>query len=104
MSEKKKQKAAAKITDDLKNSYDSVQMKFSEDKFYNDLTKPYFEKGKIYKVEGGDQIQRWLKRGGEIVSGELPLPARDEPSPSKIVANDSEKSDDAQTSNEDTGE
>lgn len=51
-----------------------VKMKFKEDKFYTDRSKPYFEKGKIYEVKGTDQIQRWLKRGGEIVEGELKYP------------------------------
>lgn len=49
-----------------------VRMRFKENKFYNDLTKPHFLAGKIYTVEGQDMIDRWLKRGGEIVEDESP--------------------------------
>lgn len=58
-----------------------VKMKFSEEKFYNDQTKPMFEAGKVYELEGFDWIQRWLKRGGEIVE-ELkvkPVPVQEAP-------------------------
>ena len=62
-----------------------VLMRFGEDMFYNDQTKPYFEKGKVYEVKGADQIERWLKRGGVIVEGtyagdeklEAPVPVKD---------------------------
>ena len=67
-----------------------VKMIFSEEKFYNDLTKPHFEKGKIYDVVGADQIQRWLKRGGKIVEGELEMAKADEPNPSEIVGQSEE--------------
>ena len=61
-----------------------VKMKFKEDKFYNDQTVPYYEKGKVYEVRGADMIQRWLKRGGEIVEGELEFPEH-EVNPSTVV-------------------
>lgn len=44
-----------------------VKMKFKEHKYYNDLDSPIFEAGKVYEIEGSEWIQRWLKRGGEIV-------------------------------------
>jgi hypothetical protein len=44
-----------------------VLMRFNEDKYYNDLNKPIFEKGKIYELEGRSWIDRWTKRGGGIV-------------------------------------
>lgn len=46
---------------------DKVLMRFSENKYYNDLENPIFEKGKTYVLEGAGWIQRWLKRGGEIL-------------------------------------
>lgn len=44
-----------------------VLMRFSENKIYNDLNKPIFYKGEVYELEGKAWIERWLKRGGEIV-------------------------------------
>lgn len=61
-----------------------VKMKFYEDKFYNDPAKAHFEKGKVYEVKGADQIQRWLKRGGVIVEGQLEVPEQ-EVNPSVVV-------------------
>lgn len=52
----------------------SVVMKFKDNKFYNDQEKPLYEAGKEYRIQGADMIQRWLKRGGEIVGGELEMP------------------------------
>lgn len=49
---------------DLSNK---VLMRFSENKYYNDKEKPIFEKGKVYALEGAGWIQRWIKRGGEVV-------------------------------------
>ena len=94
MKEKKLKKAATKVIEKAKDLSQSVKMKFSEDKFYNDPNVPMFQAGKVYDMEGGDWIQRWLKRGGEIVYGEMPLPPSDISSPS-IVTNsiaDSDKS------------
>lgn len=48
-----------------------VKMRFTEEKYYNDPNTPHFEKGKIYEVQGQDIINRWLKRGGEIVTDEM---------------------------------
>ena len=70
----KQNKIQAKQKAQEENDSQVVVMKFSEDKFYNDQTIPHFEKGKEYEVRGGDQILRWLKRGGVIVSGELSIP------------------------------
>jgi len=67
-------KAKALVEAKEHNDAQVVKMKFSEDKFYNDFTKAHFEAGKVYEVKGADMIQRWLKRGGEIVSGELTSP------------------------------
>jgi hypothetical protein len=66
-----------------------VLMRFSEHKFYNDLNKPIFEAGKIYELEGAAWIQRWTKRGGEIVENakeataeaHIPPPAESNPVP-----------------------
>lgn len=68
-------KAAAKAAAQKTNDEQVVQMTFSEDKFYKDQDVAHFEKGKTYTIRGGDQIQRWLKRGGKIVKGELTVPA-----------------------------
>ncbi len=46
---------------------EKAKMLFTEDKFYNDLSNPIFEAGKVYELEGADWIQRWIKRGGAIV-------------------------------------
>jgi len=74
MSKKKKiEKELAKLKVQEENDSQVVQMKFSEDKFYNDQSIAHFEKGKVYEIRGGDQIMRWLKRGGEIVKGELEI-------------------------------
>lgn len=51
-----------------------VKMRFKEHKYYNDLTTPAFYAGEIYELEGAEWIQRWLKRGGEIVEGTLEMP------------------------------
>ena len=66
----------------------SVKMKFSEHKYYNDLNVPMFEAGKVYVLEGADWIQRWIKRGGQIVEGELEFPEVI-PNPSVIVSDES---------------
>lgn len=62
-------KAPLKITEKLAPG--KVKMKFSEHKYYNDLNKPLFMAGEVYELEGADWIQRWVKRGGEIVEGKL---------------------------------
>ena len=85
-SQKKIEKEMAKAKVQKENSSQKVKMKFNEDKFYNDFTKPEYEKNKVYTIEGADKIQRWLKRGGVIVEGELKVeePA---PNPSELVPN-----------------
>ena len=66
-----------------------VKMRFKEAKFYNDLSKPLYLPGEVYQIEGADMIQRWLKRGGEIVEGKLEQPPH-VVNESKIVDNKSE--------------
>ena len=61
-----------KVTENLEPN--KVKMVFSEHKFYNDLNTPIFEAGKVYELEGAGWIQRWLKRGGNIVEGDFSLP------------------------------
>lgn len=62
-----------------------VKMKFKEHKYYTDKDKPIFYAGKIYELEGADWIQRWLKRGGEIVQDARPAPAPTPSNPSVVV-------------------
>lgn len=71
---KKETKVQAKVAAVKVDAEQEVKMKFSENKFYNDLKTPIYNKGEVYTVKGADMIQRWLKRGGEIVSGELEYP------------------------------
>lgn len=54
-----------------------VKMIFSQDKFYNDLNNPIFLKGKVYELEGADWIQRWEKRGGQIIDENVAAPLSD---------------------------
>lgn len=62
--EKQKALAAAK----MENDKQVEMMRFTEDKYYNDLTIPLYEKGKVYEIRGADMIMRWMKRGGEILT------------------------------------
>lgn len=71
-----------------------VKMRFSEHKYYTDLEKPIFMAGKVYELEGAEWIHRWLKRGGEIVAGEIPSTQPDEPNPSTIVGQSGEQTSD----------
>lgn len=71
-----------KITETLEPN--KVVMVFKEHKYYNDLDTPIFEAGKPHTLEGADWIQRWLKRGGEIIEGQFVLPSG-KTSPSKVV-------------------
>ena len=75
-----------KVTEDFAPT--KVKMKFSEHKFYTDLNTPMFLAGKVYDVEGADWIQRWVKRGGEIVEGEFPVVEADEPNLSALTSDD----------------
>lgn len=84
MSKQKKLAKAAAAEAAENEPKQKVVMVFSEDKFYNDLSKPLYEKGKPYEIVGADMIQRWLKRGGEIVKGELKY-GEPEKSISKVV-------------------
>jgi len=63
---------------------DTVKMRFKENKFYNDLDVPLYIAGEVYVIKGADMIQRWLKRGGEIVEGDLEFPET-EANPSDVV-------------------
>lgn len=69
---KNKNKQPLKITEN--HTPGKVKMRFKEHKYYNDLDKPHFEAGKVYELEGAGWIQRWLKRGGEIVEGGISYP------------------------------
>lgn len=64
-----------------------VKMSFTEHKYYNDLNNPLYLAGEVYEIED-NMVERWLKRGGKIVSGEIKLAKQDEPNPSKIVQAD----------------
>lgn len=67
-----------------------VKMVFKEHKYYRDPNKPIFYAGKTYELEGSDWIQRWLKRGGKIVEGDLNFPEV-KPDPSVIVKPEDKK-------------
>ena len=85
MNPKKLKKALAVKEKSEQDSVQVVKMRFKEDKFYKDQDVAHFEKGKVYEVKGADQIQRWLKRGGEIVEGQLEIPLV-EVNPSVVVS------------------
>lgn len=68
----KKQSVAKQISHDEAIASGEVLMVFSEDKYYQDYNTPHFIKGQEYLIKGGDQIARWLKRGGQVVGGEIP--------------------------------
>lgn len=63
----------------------TVKMRFPRDMFYNDPTVALYEAGKVYTIEGADMVQRWLKRGGVIVEGELVFPKPKEEVHSSVV-------------------
>lgn len=71
---KQEQLKEIKLPETISPEEQKVKMRFSEHKFYNDLNKPLYEAGKVYEVVGAGFIQRWLKRGGVIVEGELNFP------------------------------
>jgi len=73
-----------------------VKMKFSSTQFYRDPDVPIFNAGEVYEVKGAEWINRWLKRGGEIVEGALPIETDNEMKPSSIskVADGSETKED----------
>lgn len=99
--EKKRSNTGPKTTESLAPT--KVKMKFATHQYYNDLDKPIFESGKVYELEGADWIQRWLKRGGVIVSGELPLPVPEPVNPSKIVGQGGEQTGDSDPVTGETG-
>lgn len=71
MSNKNNQKKKKQVSrEDLPAG--AVVMKFPKDMYYKNYTDVHFEKDKEYVIEAQD-ITRWLKRGGQIVSGELPV-------------------------------
>lgn len=61
---------AEKSPQDDKQGSESVKMRFKENKYYNDLKVPMFQAGEVYLLEGSEWIQRWVNRGGEIVTDE----------------------------------
>lgn len=65
-----------------------VKMRFPRDMYYNDLNNPIYRKGEIYEIEP-QMVERWVKRGGEIVTGakvEPKRPTPPAPGPSKEPA------------------
>lgn len=101
---RKLEKEAKRQAEQEASDSKKVLMRFSEDKFYNDLDNPVFEKGKIYEISGADKILRWTKRGGEIIEakdlkkGEETLQPN-QPDPVEPVTSDPEE-----TENSDEGE
>lgn len=69
--DKKEMKTAAKESVKTEQAQVKAKMRFTEDKYYSDPNVVHFEKGKVYEVCGQDMINRWLKRGGEIVTEEM---------------------------------
>ncbi len=57
----------------------TVKMIFSRDVFYNDPTVPKYEAGKSYDIPE-DSVEKWLKRGAQIVS-EVPKEVQASPVP-----------------------
>ena len=47
-----------------------VQMMFGKEVFFKSQTVPHFLPGKVYDVEARS-VDKWLKRGGQIVTGEM---------------------------------
>ncbi len=60
----------------------SQKMRFGEDKFYTDPNTPLYLKDEIYDVPG-NMVDRWLKRGGVIVTDEVILP-KPAPAPAPV--------------------
>lgn len=98
---KKRSNTGPKTTESLAPT--RVKMMFSTNQFYNDLDVPLYRPGVVYEIEGADKIQRWLKRGGVIVEGELPLPAPEPVDPSKIVGQGGEQTGDSDPVTGETG-
>jgi hypothetical protein len=46
-----------------------TKMKFNRNMYYNDLVNPLYIPGVIYDVDN-KMVERWIKRGGEIVCEE----------------------------------
>lgn len=72
---------------EAKDGERKVLMRFKEHKYYNDLGKPIYEAGKIYEITGAAWIQRWQKRGGEIVEDPKAKPEAVAHIPASEVAN-----------------
>ena len=69
------------------------RMRFNRDMFYNSTdTVATYEKDKIYEIEDRN-VDRWLKRGGEIVED---LPKVEEPEIKEPVEPVKEKLEDSQ--------
>ena len=62
-----KKSSGKEVAAEAKEASKTVAMKFSKNMFYTDLDNPIFFSGVVYELEGEEWIQRWLKRGGEIV-------------------------------------
>jgi len=68
----------------------SVKMRFKEDKFYN--AQVLYTKDVIYDVPD-NMVDRWLKRGGEIIEAvvELPKPVLEVEAPVEDPVHDVEE-------------
>lgn len=78
---KKEDKARERAQTAKENSQKKAKMRFTSDMFYNDPTIPKYVSGEVAEIVGGDMIQRWLKRGAEIVDDKTPVgkPEADKP-------------------------
>lgn len=75
----------------------TVNMRFKNDMFYNDLTTPLYKAGVIYPIDTSMEA-RWVKRGGEIV----PPSAMPKPANTKVVAQtEADKKEETKDSSED---
>ena len=93
---KKKLEKSAKIQEEKQAGEGTkVFMRFQQHQYFNDLNTPLFEAGKIYELVGAAWIQRWMKRGGEIVekkdSEKVEKPAEQNPIPTVESASEKEE-------------
>lgn len=60
----------ANMVADAKKNNSKVKMRFHKDMFYTDQENALYHAGEIYEIEA-KMVDRWLKRGGEIVTDEM---------------------------------
>lgn len=97
MGKQKNQKKQIRIEarEELKKQ-PKTKMIFTEDKFYNDLNKPLYLANTEYEIEP-QMVDRWLRRGGKIVTNETQVPEAPAQAPVETqepVAGDDEKKED----------